>query len=447
MDLASRNAITVERPYIKEVAHALTSTCSGILDTMRSVCFIVLAVAVTTPVSNSCDVCTSGCSNTITLEANKHKVYGLSCPNKQVQLSSIRVDGFIHEFTVTVLDEVEYTNFTSGGSPSYNRDLSTGGVDDEGAETTCFKKRHVITFYQGTTVYVIVKCTNEFFDCNLEVGIDYSCVTDDPCSKIDCGVHAVCHSGTCQISNECSGIHCGPHGICNKGVCECNPGYNGDRCQNVDNQQTCSGISCGSNGYCNEGVCECNPGYNGGRCQNVDNEQTCFGLSCGSNGVCNEGVCDCDPGYSGDRCDIVSDCNGISCGSHGACDIHNKVCICHSGYTYTKDGCQYIDPNCDENSSCKKSNTNIIAGGVAGGVVLLLCLIILVVFVKHRRNQRGQQQSQPPVLFMDHTTQSISSGPLYAEIETGEPAIPDFNKDKFPTNSKPSSCAQAMSED
>ena len=145
------------------------------------------------------------------------------------------------EFTLTVMDQQNYNRLTTGISNNYFKDLSSGPFNDESVEATCFSSSGTHMFAEGTVLYIIIRCTNEFFDCSLSIGIEHECV------------------GTCDT------VHCGFHGTCTSGKCVCDVGYTGNKCEIVVDR--CGQISCSSHGTCINGKCHCNDGYTGDTCQ------------------------------------------------------------------------------------------------------------------------------------------------------------------------------------
>ncbi|XP_062523750.1 adhesive plaque matrix protein 2-like [Corticium candelabrum] len=248
---------------------------------------IVCLLALSTPVTRAaCDVCSSNCPYTASLDNNVtgshgYEVRSVSCADSAAfpQLLSVRVsprNGGNDNFTVTVMDPEGYDDFVrhKGLFYSYFPLLSTGGVGNGSNVSTCFSKSAKAVVGAGTKAYVVIGCVNQGSECNLTYGIDH----------------------TCLVSDACSSGYCGSRGVCGNKKCVCNAGYTGDRCESVDR---CYGIDCGSHGNCTDGMCDCDGGYSGNRCETFD---VCYGVSCGSHGTCRSGACVCNAGYHGDSC-------------------------------------------------------------------------------------------------------------------------------------------------
>ena len=404
---------------------------------------MLCVVAFSRSVSTSCSVCPQGCDIGIDLDPGARKVYRRSCQtNQQLKASSsfIRVAStkslVDDEFTVTVVDEHNYNNLTSGVAYHYFKDLSSGPFNDESVEATCFSSSGTHMFAEGTVLYIIIRCTNEFFDCSLSIGIEHECMSG--CGAAYCGSHGTCTSGGCvcdvgYTGNTCETVldrcgnntSCGSQGICKDEECFCRPGYSGDRCQTLD---SCHNISCGPHGVCTTGVCVCDLGYSGDRCQTFD---ICHNVSCGSHGTCDNGQCLCSPGYSGTRCQTFDPCLNISCGSNGTCS--NGICVCDPGYS--GDLCHIrsclnascsphgicINGTCNCNDSCHQHfnslnfNTITIACSISVAAVLS---IIIIAFIRYKRYQHQQlelDEEGPVSTDMASKTVSMVSNDAYYE--------------------------------
>ena len=363
---------------------------------MKWIFAIVCVVSLSTPVAQaSCAACSfpSDCPITASLNPLRQSTHLIrSCPDKSYSLkvSSIRVasnDGTDHEFTVTAMDKDGYDDYSHGRSYSHYSELSTGSVSNTDMDTSCFQTSETLTLIAGTDLYVIIQCTNLFYNCYLKASIDFTCLpppTPRPCRDISCG-HGVCNNGQCVCNagyigsacltqDLCYGISCNSRGVCNKGQCDCNAGYKGYRCQTVD---LCYGISCNSRGVCNKGKCDCNAGYMGYRCQTVD---LCYEVDCGLHGTCNNGYCDCDFYYSGNKCQYYDPCTGSFC-FNGVCSSSTGVCNCFDGYE---------GYSCETETHAQSSNskTIAIACSTVGVVVLVGLLVGAFVFYKRRKSRR-----------------------------------------------------------
>ena len=354
---------------------------------------LVCVVAFSSPVTRAtCDVCSTRCSRTASLDPlKKQYVYvtdSTVCHDStgRPQLSSLRAtssDGD-DRFTVTVLDQQGYNNFSGGGSYYYYSSLSSGGVFDRSTDSTCFEKTFALAaaFSAGTNLYVIIGCTNVRSNCNLMYDVQFTCVAPDPCIGVFCGSHGRCSNGQCvcdpgytgvgcQTVDACYAISCGFYGRCSNGMCICDPGYTGVECETVD---TCYDIVCGVYSTCSNGVCICDPGYSAheDECKIDTIAKLCFSSTCGYHGTCGSGYCICDAGYSGDTCQNFDDCYDISCGPNSTCV--SGLCHVHSSSTFLN------------------TKTIVIACCIGGAIALVLLLVGAVVLFKRRQRQRQQSQ-------------------------------------------------------
>ena len=328
---------------------------------------IVCVASLSTPVAQaSCTACSlsSDCPITNSLNPLSQSTLLLkSCPDKSYSLivSSIRVasnDGTDHKFTVTAMDKDEYEDYSNKRSYSYHTQLSTGSVSNKDFDTSCFQTSKTNTYKldAGTSLYVIIHCTNFVFNCHLKAGIDFTCLpppTPGPCRDIYCG-----------------------YGTCNNGHCVCFSGYIGYNCLDAD---PCYGISCSSRGVCNKGKCDCNAGYKGYRCQTLD---LCYEVDCGLHGTCNSnGYCDCDFHYSGNKCQYYDPCTGNLC-FNGVCSSSTGVCNCFVGYE---------GYSCETETHAQSSNSKTIAIACSTvGVVVLVGLLVGAFALYKRRKSRRQ---------------------------------------------------------
>jgi len=91
-----------------------------------------------------------------------------------------------------------------------------------------------------------------------------------------------------QFSADCSDPNCSGHGACVSGKCYCKAGWQGERCNQVDQQvyQCLPGCSDHGTYDLETAACVCEEHWTG-----VDCSQPSCGLDCGLHGSCEQGRC------------------------------------------------------------------------------------------------------------------------------------------------------------
>lgn len=91
-----------------------------------------------------------------------------------------------------------------------------------------------------------------------------------------------------QLSADCSDPNCSGHGACVSGKCYCKAGWQGERCNQVDQQvyQCLPGCSDHGTYDLESAACVCEEHWTG-----VDCSQPSCGLDCGPHGSCERGRC------------------------------------------------------------------------------------------------------------------------------------------------------------
>lgn len=91
-----------------------------------------------------------------------------------------------------------------------------------------------------------------------------------------------------QLSADCSDPNCSGHGACVSGKCYCKAGWQGERCNQVDQQvyQCLPGCSDHGTYDLESAACVCEEHWTG-----VDCSQPSCGLDCGLHGSCEQGRC------------------------------------------------------------------------------------------------------------------------------------------------------------
>lgn len=90
------------------------------------------------------------------------------------------------------------------------------------------------------------------------------------------------------ISGDCSDPSCSGHGACVAGKCYCKAGWQGERCNQVDQQVYQCLPGCSEHGTYDleSAACICEEHWTG-----VDCSQPSCGLDCGPHGSCEQGRC------------------------------------------------------------------------------------------------------------------------------------------------------------
>lgn len=91
-----------------------------------------------------------------------------------------------------------------------------------------------------------------------------------------------------RLSADCSDPNCSGHGACVSGKCYCKAGWQGERCNQVDQQvyQCLPGCSDHGTYDLESAACVCEEHWTG-----VDCSQPSCGLDCGLHGSCEQGRC------------------------------------------------------------------------------------------------------------------------------------------------------------
>ena len=92
----------------------------------------------------------------------------------------------------------------------------------------------------------------------------------------------------CSGVADCPDPNCGGHGACVAGKCYCKAGWQGERCDQVDQQvyQCLPGCTDHGSYDLETAACICEEHWTGNDCS-----QPSCGLDCGPHGICEKGRC------------------------------------------------------------------------------------------------------------------------------------------------------------
>lgn len=101
-------------------------------------------------------------------------------------------------------------------------------------------------------------------------------------------ISSVSNEATFFVAADCPDPNCSGHGACFSGKCYCKAGWQGERCNQVDQQVYQCLPRCSDHGTYDleSATCICEGHWTG-----VDCSQPSCGLDCGPHGTCEQGLC------------------------------------------------------------------------------------------------------------------------------------------------------------